>query len=669
MAEQLQIQVFDAFLGTEEGVHSVLLPDIFSPSGSYNLYMDKIGRAKKIDGYTKQNSTVVTTNGGSAATKCVGLFPYRSSSAGVTTRQLMGIFDSGAGEWELWKSTNDGVNWTFVADLGNYSGNVPGFSQFGSDLFLVGGFSPRTWNGSTLSISGGTQSPKPAGTVSGAVGNLTGSYKYKIVSRETDGTRSPGSVASDAVHISGGQVTLVWAQDSNTEVGGYEVYRTTGTGTVYYFNTYLDGIATTAYADNTADTTLTENRALQEHGDAPPAVFHCEPHKGRMWWFNTATNPDRGWWSDPGDPDSVYAEHYFDFTDSDTQGDEVTGAMGNFGEQLVVFTERAVWTISGTGLLVNFVSDWNKDRRNAQTGAVGHTSIARIPAGARYVSQTGDVSITAERTLAYFTPLGDIRLFDGSNDLVISHPVKDTLGRFAYAARKTVHCLHDTSRSQVIWFIPVDGGDYPTIAVVWNYRWGAWYIWTPMPFLASTISENTADAEFMLVGGAAAGYVYKLFDGSSSFDGTNIDAQWMTKTIRGVVNVKNDLDMALSYQKRWRWADLLFKLDGDAQLTVEWLEPDAADDAAAIGSKVVSTASAQLYTSDGDTIRSAGADDVYVLLSLSQSKVKLIESDGRYTHDLGIRLRIGDNAADGSWAIEALGIAYQVLPGHKRRFQ
>ena len=51
MAYPIQTQVFSVFLGTQEGIHSVALPAIYSSSGSRNLWIDKLGRAKKILGY------------------------------------------------------------------------------------------------------------------------------------------------------------------------------------------------------------------------------------------------------------------------------------------------------------------------------------------------------------------------------------------------------------------------------------------------------------------------------------------------------------------------------------------------------------------------------------------------------------------------------------------
>ena len=177
MGYPIQTQVFSVFLGTQEGIHSVALPSIYSSSGSRNLWIDKLGRAKKIHGYSKQNSSAVTTNTGSAATRLRALRAYRQTGSSFT-RQLLGVFEAAANEYELWYSTNDGVAWTFIADLGSGSiGAIPDFAQVNNSLFFANGVvAPRVWNGSSLSTAGATtKGPTITASVNTASGQLNGS--------------------------------------------------------------------------------------------------------------------------------------------------------------------------------------------------------------------------------------------------------------------------------------------------------------------------------------------------------------------------------------------------------------------------------------------------------------------------------------------------------------
>ena len=136
MAYPIQLQIFTTFMGTQEGIHSVALPDIFSSSGSRNLWIDKLGRAKKILGYSKQNSSAVTTNTGSSATRLTALRAYRKT-VGTDPRQVLGLFDDGSDEVELWYSANDGETWTFIHDFGSEEVGIrPDFAQVNDVLYI-----------------------------------------------------------------------------------------------------------------------------------------------------------------------------------------------------------------------------------------------------------------------------------------------------------------------------------------------------------------------------------------------------------------------------------------------------------------------------------------------------------------------------------------------------
>ncbi len=669
MASPLQTQLFDAFLGTQEGIHSIILPDIFSSGGSKNVYIDKFGRVAQISGYTKVNSSAFTTNTAASAAMVRALIPYRGTAGGSTTRKLIFALSDATDEFELWVSTDGGATGTFLYDGGaTMQGVVPDAAQFGDYLYItVCKAAPRVYDGTTLAAVGLTQSPTITASESATSGNLTGNYRYKLVSTIA-GVRQAGSAASTSVLLTGKQMDLSWTADGNTSVNGYEIYRTSGTGSTFYYLTSIDGRTTVAYTDNTGDLTILENRVLEEHGDNPPQAYFCEPHKQRMWWLRTDTYPTLAYWSDPGEPESVYEENYLDFSDSDTVGDVITGALGNYEGLMVVFTEKALWTVSGTGMTIGDIIDWTKTRTNASIGSVSHRSAVRVPAGSKYSDQTGQMQATSVSSIAYFTPLGDIRLFDGDNDLIISHPVRDTLATFNYAQRAKIWALNDSANNQLIWFIPTGSSGEPDTAISWNYRYGVWYVWPDSPFGHGVELDSSSDAAILLVGEAQTskgGYIYTFLDGNS-FDGSNIEATWMTKTLYGV---NEQGQPAMSNRKRWRWLDLLFRINQDVDLTIEWLSGAAPDNASALGSLTVSPGAEQLYTADGSAVLTS--DGSIILLSKQSAQVKALlhTASGDYLHDEGIRLRVGTNSTNGTWALEAMQLAYQVLQGFKRRDQ
>lgn len=668
MAIPLRIQLIDAFHGEQSGIHSIILPDIFSSGGSKNVYMDKYARVKRILGYEAQGAAVVTDTGGSA-TRVRSLFPFRQTSGGgAFTRQVLGYFDDGTNEAELWYSEDEGTTYTFIADLTAASvDQIPDFEQFGDELYITNGkIAPRVWDGTTLSIAEDTQLPAPT-VASAGTGVHYGSKKYKIAPRLNDGSRKPASEPSAAISVEGESIDVDWTQDMDAAVVGYEIYATTGTGAVYWYVDYVDGAATIAYTDNIADLTILENRSLDEHGDPPPMARLCVSHKQRMWYLGTDDEPQAGYFSDAGTPKSVSAENRMQFQDAQTQGDFITGGVGNFEGMLVVFQERSLWTVSGTGLIVGNQVSWNRTKTNAQTGAVSQRAIVKVPAGSRYIDQTGKVQQTATVTLAYLTPLKDLRLFDGDNDIPFHYPMARLLSQLNYAQRRKVHTLHDTSRAEVVWFIPTGSSAECNVAIAWNYRWGVMYE-REWGFASAVEIETATDASVLLAGSGSlttGGVTFVLWE-TDLFDGVAYEGVFMTKTLYGW----NDAGQPTpSFEKRFRWGDFLFETDQTVTIRVEWLPANAPDNAPATNSATITPGTDTLVTADGDTLVTADGD---TLVTSSQSTLRRVHfmqpgDTGQYVHDSGMRIRFVDGVGSaGSWSLEALTMAYQVLPGQKR---
>lgn len=671
MSQPLTIQLFDAFMGTAEGIHSIILPDIFSSGGSQNVYIDKFARVVKIAGYAKQNVSAFTTDTGASTAIVRGLIPYRKTAGGSITRKLLFVLDDGTDEWEIHVSSDNGVTKSFLYDAGATAvGQIPDAAQFGDSVYICNGkLQPRVYDGTSIAATGLTQSPTITATDATTSGNLLGNYTYKLVSTIA-GVRQNGSVTSTSLLLSNHQATLGWTADSNVLVDGYEIYRTTGTGSTYYYLTSIGGRLTVAYTDNISDQTILDNRTLEEHGDAPPVAYFCEPHKQRMWWLRTDTYPTRGYWSDAGSPQSVYTNDFLDFSDSETVGDQITGAVGNYEGLLVVGTEKAIWTVSGTGAIIGDITDWTKLHTNASTGWVTSRSVVRIPAGSKYTDQTGQHQTTTVSSLAYFTPLGDIRIFDGDNDLIVSHPVRDTVRAFAYQYRAKVWAMVDSVNDQAIWCFPSSTSSEPDTIVVWNYRFGVWYKWTTMPFGHGVELDTSSAAALLLTGEtnlSKGAYIYAFLSGTS-FDGSSIAAQWMTKTLYGV---DKDGKAALSNRKRWRWLDVLFRVDQTLAITVEWLSGASPDTASAIDAVTITPLAKTIVTSAASTILTANSSSILVALQSAQSTALLhsATASGDYLHDEGIRIRVKTNDMSGGWALEAMQLAYQLLPGLKRRDQ
>lgn len=641
-----------SLLGDAQGQSTILLSNAYSSSGSSNVYADKLGRIRTVDGYTRQNSSALTTNTGASAAMVKGLYMFKKTAAGSTTRQLIVVIDDQTNEWEIHYSTDLGATFTFIVDLGAGSINTfPDFALFGDELFITNGvMAPRMWNGTSISSVGATQLGAP--TLSdGGPGQLNGSgYKYRLVPIKANKVRKPGSAPSASLDVQNRRITVSWTADADTDVLGYELWRTTGSGLDFFLVIYIDGRTTATYTDTLPDSEIILRPALSvvaAHGDAPPTgAYFCEPHKGRMWWFRTDTFPRRAWWSDPGDADSVYMDrNYVELTDSLTLGDVGTGATGEFEGSIILWCDKSVWRVSGTGRIINNELDWRRTRLDAKTGTVSHRTVVRVPAGSVYSDQEGRLQKTADSSLAYLTPELDIRLLDkDGNDTIISFPKNDTLKSITSASANASFAYDDVARGMFIWHVPV-GASVPNTAVAWSYWYGLWFEFSIGVFGSATPAESSSASVVLTGQGATAtgALIYKMWTGDN-LDGSSITGTMMTKPIYPPVADGGPPDY--TREKRLVSALPLFLKDASpTTITLSVLSHDAADGDTPSVSRSIT-----------------GTSRKFVPVRQTTTGT----NPGKHFHGPGFRMKLTSTATSGSWTLQSLLINYQALEGQTR---
>lgn len=651
-----------AFLGDAQSQSPFALSETYSSSGSLNLYIDKLGQILTLDGWLRQKATALTTDTGGSAAMMRALFMFRKIAAGATTRHLMVWLDDQVNECELWYSTDLGVTFTFITDFGAGSINtIPDWAVFGDQLYMANGvITPRYWDGTTLVNVGATQLGAPTLADAGA-GQLNGSVKYRLIPMLANKVRKPGSVASAALQVQNRRVTVSWTADADGSVVGYELYRTTGSGLDFYLVTYIDGRTTATYVGDTLpDSDLITRPALSvvaAHGDPPPSTYYCVPHKGRVWWGRTDTFPRRWYWSDPGDADSVYTDrNYTDLTDAASLGDISTGGTGEFEGMIILWCEKSVWTVSGTGTIIGGDIDWRRRRTNAKTGTVNARAVVRVPTGAVYTDQDGTQKATSRNMLGFLSPQKDIRLFDGSNDVIISFPKTVTLKRLNTTHQRKAYAYDDQTHGMYVWVFPADSDTEPSLSVAWNYWYGTWHEWTGTSFGHVTPSGESTTANDVILAGealtATGAFVYKLWNGNTR-DGASITATLMTKPIyppvilsggrQTLVGMSNP-DM--THEKRIESLFLMFIKDASpTTITVGILPHDAADSDTPTISRTISGSSrvkvpARMLGTDGNP--------------------------GKYFHGVGFRLKLTSTGTSGPWTLQAIHTVYQPLEGETR---
>lgn len=651
MVPSLELQI-PAILGDAQSQNPLLLSNAYSPGGSLNIYMDKVGQIKTVDGWTKQNASAFTTDGGASAAMLRALYMYRKIAAGSTTRQVIFALDDQVNEFELNYSTDLGATKTLISDFGAGSvGSIPDFAVFGDSLCVVNGvIAPSFWDGTTFTVGGATQLAAPTLTDAGA-GNLNGAgYKYRIVPIKANQVRKPGSVASAALQVQNRRIDVDWTADADTDVIGYEVWRTTGSGMDFYLVTFVSGRTTVNYdGDTLPDADLITRPVMSvvaAHGDAPPTgAFFCKPYKQRMLYGRTTNGPRTWWISDPGDPDSVYLDRsYVDCTDAQSLGDVSTGGTEDFEGVFVMWLQKSVWFFSGTGTVIDNVLDWRLRRQSARTGTVHHRTVMRVSKDAAYTDAEGTIQRTSGNMLAYLTPEKDIRLLDGrGNDTIISFPKADTLARINVSAWEKSYAYDDRTRGMFVWVFPADSDTEPSLSVAWNYWHGTWHEWTGTSFGHVCSAESTSVVNMLLAGEAlkaTGGFVYHLWNGNTRA-GADITATLMTKPIYPPYEEGGPAEMR--HEKRFETAFLRFPKDASPTTISLGILPHDADD------------------SDSPSITRS-------LTGTSRKRIPLrqLSSDtnpGRYFHGVGCRLKITSTSSSGPWTLQGIFIEYQPLPG------
>jgi hypothetical protein len=483
--------------------------------------------------------------------------------------------------------------------------------------------------------------------------NLKGVYRWKLVSMIGD-QRQQGSLASSALTLDGKAADLSWTADANGSVTGYELYRTTGTGGLFFFVTAIPGRTTTTFTDNTADRVILANRALQEQGDAPPSgVRFVEIHKERAWYGATSANPNRWWYSDAGRPWSVGVNNNIDVNDAEHQISASVGATGGFDGKLVIWTQNAIFQVSGTGAVIEGVPDLYVRKSAASVGTVGHRSVVRLPEGAVYRDSAGRAQQTSTPTLAFLTRFGDIRVFDGVTDTLVSGTLDKIPLILSGGWNYYHHAIHDEANNIVQWHYTSNGSDWRVLA--WNYRIGTWHHWDKQTSRAGLVVQNATGQQLILGGNHVAsenGRVRRLFTGKTDQAGASFVGRWVSNTFYGRFGEDTEGREgplpAAHLMKRWRWVDVIMAAGNSMSGSVKVYRANQAATETPYVTKALN-----LVASPN---RRAVVD-----------KTQLKESTGRFMHDAGIRFSVEDGGSpDEPWVLEGVVLGYNVLAGTKR---
>ena len=261
-------------------------------------------------------------------------------------------------------------------------------------------------------------------TGTGVITNLpTGAYTlYVTFLSKDDATESNPSPVSNEVTVTGQAIALSNIPTSaDTRVGARNIYVAGGTlgassGQAYLVGSIPDNVSTTFTDSQTDDAILNAGVFMPTDNDPPPAAAGmCGPYFSRLIAWNTPSNPNRLFWTNPAVP------QYWPGSANPATGNWVD--VGNDGEQiiwctmhtnvLVIYKERSIWELVGdpdTGYLQKMTDETGLVSQFALTTAgtvdyfVGPSALLRFDVD-RVADVTGNIRPLFNTNIANNGPL------------------------------------------------------------------------------------------------------------------------------------------------------------------------------------------------------------------------------------------------------------------------
>lgn len=278
--------------------------DIFN-GGTNTLISDaRLGKRDKNIKYAIQSTNLWQDEDGIWATR-PGRKNYGSAIPGVTdidgSYEYLAANDSReiivVANGNLYKSTDDGQNWS-VVDTGLFTaGNTPQFILYDSDLYISTGVDNIVvYDGSTATTFTGLTDPASAPTVTAGSGLTTGSYNhyYRITANNTIGFTNPSPAQNITTDIPRDQwdftadeyMGLTWTGVSGAD--SYDVW-------------YGDKSGYEVFLGSTTDTSFRDiGQQVNPYIEVPddntttgPKLGSMELSGGRLWGTKDPDNPWR----------------------------------------------------------------------------------------------------------------------------------------------------------------------------------------------------------------------------------------------------------------------------------------------------------------------------------------------------------------------------------------
>lgn len=220
--------------------------------------------------------------------------------------------------------------------------NRVGAALMENHLFIGnGGVIPYKYNGTDFTRHGVYVPTMTASFFTGAAGNPSGAYQYKVVYVNSALVQGNPSAASTTFTVTNQKISLTCLPiaPQSWGVSTRQLYRTVTSGATFLRVATISDNTTTTYLDDIADASL--GAVAPSEKGVPPNYSTIVYHQNRLF-MNDADNPGFVWYTDINEPYTI-ATTNFQIV-GDQSGDLVKG-FGVQDNHLVIFCERNIWVI------------------------------------------------------------------------------------------------------------------------------------------------------------------------------------------------------------------------------------------------------------------------------------------------------------------------------------
>lgn len=176
---------------------------------------------------------------------------------------------------------------------------------------------------------------------------------------------------------------------------------------------------------------------------------YLDLYNDALFMSGFTTNPSRLWFSDIGEPETVFPENFIDVVTDD--GDKITGTK-TYLDQFLIFKEKSFHRLLGDD-----ITNYSLVEVTKEYGCLNNYSI-----------------VEAENILYFLDSKGVVK-YNGASWVLQSYPIEDTVNDINIEAAKTeAFAIHKKEDNQIWFAVPTGESSENNVILVYDYVLDAW---------------------------------------------------------------------------------------------------------------------------------------------------------------------------------------------------